>query len=256
MSDVGRQETGAIETIFPNWHWEVSLKHQVLHEIGHIFGMPHNSTWVMDEGVMFTQLWATLRHQYDPESKDSVLLPLGRIETLSQIFDPLSGISFVTSCPGFACWLSAPMPAIIQKALHIHLSDTMNHPLVTLRFSQTFVPNPVPANEPPPPTFKMTFSMNGKLIEKTVDLEAVKLEYDFVPRLYLSGAYNPEVAYLRRVYNGTFRTKLVSQGVTIPMIVIVRNNFIKVSIFDTTTSDWQDWLTISPVTVRDQNSPK
>ena len=202
---------------------------------------------------MFTQLWATLRHQYDPESKDSVLLPLGRIETLSQIFDPLSGISFVTSCPGFQCWLSVPMPAIVQKALNIHLSDTMNHPLVTLRFSQTIVPNPEPANEPPPPTFKMTLSMKGKLIEKTVDLDPDKLEYDFVPRLYLSGAYNPEVGYLRRVYNGTFKAKLNGQGVTIPMIVIVRNNFIKVSIFDSTTNDWQDWLTISPATVRDQN---
>ncbi len=248
-----QENTGPIETVFPDWTWTDSLAHQVLHEIGHVYGMPHNSTWVMDENVMFTQLWATLR--YKNKINDQALLPLGLIETMSQVFDPLSGVSTISTCPAIGCHYSPPVPDQLLKVFKIQ-PTTMNRRVMMLKFSQAEAPNTTPWNEPPPPQFQLTLYPNGSPYKQTVDLVPQKLEYDFVPRLYLSGAYNPDIGYLKRVYNGTFTAVLRGEGLTLPLIVIVRNNFIKLSFFDSDSGVWVDGLTISPATVRDQNPAK
>ncbi len=64
-----QENTGPMVDIFPNWTWRPSLKHQLLHEIGHIFGMPHDSTWVMASLTLATDFGARKPHEHQSSSK-------------------------------------------------------------------------------------------------------------------------------------------------------------------------------------------
>ena len=244
------EHTGPMVNTFPDWNWRASLKHQLLHEVGHVFGMQHNSTWVMDSEVMHVQLWATLRHQEIPNESHS-MVPLGTIETNFLVFDPLSGTSPLSTCVGFRCVMAHPIPVAVQKALNINLPQNRSNPEVKIRFSQTARPSNTPANEPEAPAFKMTVSIPSLAVEKTIDIQPQVLTADLVPRLYISGAYNPGAAWLRRVYTGNFNAVLSGNGVSVPLMLTVAPKVIKLSAFDSATETWVDWVVLSAPYVSD-----
>lgn len=243
--------TGSLTNTFPDWTWRASLKHQLLHEVGHVFGMPHNSTWVMDAEVMHTQLWATIRHQAFGKGKEDGLVPLGTIETDSMVFDPLSGSSDLSTCAGFQCLMAPEMPELVQKALGISLPKDKKNPKVRIRFGFTPNPHDNPANEPSAPAFRVTISVPSLGTEKTLDIRPQVLSNDLAPRLYISGAYNPSVGWLRRVYTGTFGATLSGNGVSVPMMLTVDPLVIKASIFDSASDTWVDWFGLSAPYIQD-----
>jgi hypothetical protein len=247
------ERTGPIVNTFPDWNWRPSLKHQLLHEIGHVFGMPHNSNWAMDSEVMHTQLWATLRHQSIKNGNGDKLMPLGTIETDFAAFDPLSGTSELSTCAGFRCLMAPPMPEAVQKMLGVNLTKDKKNPVVKVRFSFTPNPNDSPASEPGAPSFKMSISIPSLSSEKSIDVRPQVLTSSLVPRLYISGAYNPNVAWLRRVYSGTFSAVLSGNGANIPMMLTVEPMVVKASIFDAASETWIDWFTLAAPYVQNPN---
>ena len=244
------EHTGTMINRFPDWTWRASLKHQLLHEVGHVFGMQHNSTWVMDSETMHVQLWATLRHQSIPNESNK-LVPLGSIETSFSVFDPLSGLSEISTCLGFQCLLARPIPAQVLRALNIQLPVDKTNPEVKVRFSQQPFSSNASTIEQRTPIFKMTILVPSLGLEKTIDIQPQVLSSNLVPRVYISGAYNLTTAWLRRVYTGNFNAVLTGNGTTVPLMLTVAAKLIKLSIYDSASASWSDWFALSAPYVDD-----
>ncbi len=187
------------------------------------------------------------------KGKGDQLVPIGTIETDFLAFDPLSGTSELSTCIGFRCLMAASMPEAVQKALGISLPKDKKNPEVKVRFSFTPNPNDNPVNEPSTPSFKMAISVPSMGAEKVLEIRPQVLSNDLVPRLYISGAYNPNVAWLRRVYSGTFGAVLSGNGATVPMMLTVEPLVVKATIYDSATESWIDWFTLSAPYIQNPN---